>query len=163
MFDRLGVVLGAAPGEAVGEGFLLVAEHVDRQRPAAREHLAGCALAGEAEQHQRRGVQGVTDGSRHGRPGHALGESTGIHQKLQADLAAYAKDPKTGVQMAVIMGDGYPAFAIGGIYAIEAIQKGTSKWSGNALITGMDNDADATGGIMWTISFTVKGTTTFPT
>ena len=58
---------------------------------------------------------------------------------------------------------GNPAFAIGGIYAIEAIQKGTSKWSGNALITGMDNDADATGGIMWTISFTVKGTTTFPT
>ncbi len=30
----------------------------------------------------------ATDGSRHCWPGHALGESTGIHQKLQADLLA---------------------------------------------------------------------------
>ena len=30
-----------------------------------------------------------------------------------------AKDPKTGVQMAVIMGDGYPAFAIGANTALK--------------------------------------------
>ena len=50
--------------------------------------VGSTAHSDQAEQHQRRGVQGVTDGSRHGWPGHALGESTGIHQKLQADLLA---------------------------------------------------------------------------
>lgn len=58
---------------------------------------------------------------------------------------------------------GNPTFVIGSIYAIELIQTGTTKWTGNALITGMDNDADAEGGIMWTITMKVKGATTFPT
>lgn len=42
-----------------------------------------------------------------------------MYDQMQADLAAYAKDAKTGVQLAVIMGDGYPAFAIGANTALK--------------------------------------------
>lgn len=58
---------------------------------------------------------------------------------------------------------GNPGFSNGSIYAFEVIQTGTTKWSGNLLITDCSNDADAEGGIMWSISGTVKGATTFPT
>lgn len=42
-----------------------------------------------------------------------------MYDQMQADLAAYAKDPKTGVHAVVIMGDGYPAFAIGANTALK--------------------------------------------
>jgi outer membrane protein OmpA-like peptidoglycan-associated protein len=42
-----------------------------------------------------------------------------MYDQMQSNLAAYAKDPKTGTQIAVIMGDGYPAFAIGANTALK--------------------------------------------
>jgi outer membrane protein OmpA-like peptidoglycan-associated protein len=42
-----------------------------------------------------------------------------MYDQMQANLAAFAKDPKTGTHMAVIMGDGYPAFAIGANTALK--------------------------------------------
>ena len=101
--DQIGPLLGAAPGEAVGEGFLLVAEHVDRQWPAAREHLAGGALAGEAEQHQRRReghrVEGA-DGGAHrpavGVPGGDDGDAGGKQAEDPAEQASVKGRPVGG-------------------------------------------------------------------
>lgn len=53
------------------------------------------------------------------------------YSKMTADLAAFAKDPGQGVHFVVIMGDGYPAFAIG---ANEALKPFGSKVAGIAGI-----------------------------
>lgn len=41
------------------------------------------------------------------------------YSKMIADLAAFAKDPKTGVQAVIIMGDGYPGFVRGANDALK--------------------------------------------
>lgn len=58
---------------------------------------------------------------------------------------------------------GSPAFAVGSIYALELIVKGTTKWACNALITSIDPDNDVSGGCTMTVNFASKGTITPPT
>ena len=41
------------------------------------------------------------------------------YSKMIADLASFGKDPSTGVHFVVIMGDGFPAFAIGANQALK--------------------------------------------
>ena len=41
------------------------------------------------------------------------------YSKMIADLAAFAKDPSTGVHFVIIMGDGYPSFANGANQALK--------------------------------------------
>lgn len=60
------------------------------------------------------------------------------YSKLIADLAAFAKDPSTGSHFVVIMGDGYPAFAIGANEALKPFNQRVKMIAGIGYSRGED-------------------------
>lgn len=60
------------------------------------------------------------------------------YAKLIADLAAFAKDPAQGSHFVVIMGDGYPAFAIGANEALKPFSQQVEMIAGIGYSRGED-------------------------
>jgi len=60
------------------------------------------------------------------------------YSKMIADMAAFAKDPAQGVHFVVIMGDGYPAFAIGANEALKPFNQSVSAIAGIGYSRGED-------------------------
>jgi outer membrane protein OmpA-like peptidoglycan-associated protein len=60
------------------------------------------------------------------------------YAKLIADLAAFAKDPAQGSHFVIIMGDGYPAFAIGANEALKPFNQQVEMIAGIGYSRGED-------------------------
>lgn len=60
------------------------------------------------------------------------------YAKLIADLAAFAKDPSQGSHFVIIMGDGYPAFAIGANEALKPFGQSVEAIPGIGYSRGED-------------------------
>lgn len=60
------------------------------------------------------------------------------YSKMIADMAAFAKDPSTGVHFVVIMGDGYPAFAVGANEALKPFGQSVKVVAGIGYSRGED-------------------------
>jgi outer membrane protein OmpA-like peptidoglycan-associated protein/ABC-type nitrate/sulfonate/bicarbonate transport system substrate-binding protein len=96
-----------------------------RVKTLAWNGAAGLAYAKEAGLYKARGLD-VTI------------EREDMYDKMTADLAAFAKDNSQGVHFVVIMGDGYPAFAIGANSALKPYGSAVKAIAGIGYSRGED-------------------------
>lgn len=107
---------GAAPASTAGTGTVIAATGTSKETIRAKV-LAWNGGAGLA---YANGGPDTTSGSLMAKRGISLNiKREDDYSKMIADLAAFGKDPSTGVHFVLIMGDGYPAFAIGANQALK--------------------------------------------